>query len=44
MKIIHIMADGTTRDSVNGLVIPDGDFYKVLQIVLEKRGAKHQTT
>jgi hypothetical protein len=37
MQIIHIMADGTVRDSVDGLVIPKGDFYKVLQGILEKQ-------
>lgn len=37
MKIIHIMADGTVRDSVEGIVIPNGDFYKVMQGIIEKR-------
>ena len=43
MTIIHIMADGTVRDSIEGMVIPKGEFYKVLQGILEKRGGKHQT-
>lgn len=42
MKIIHIMKDGTVRDSVEGVVIPKGEFYRVLQGILEKRG-KHET-
>lgn len=43
MEIIHIMKDGTTRDSLDGIVIPDGDFYQVLRGIIEKRGGKHQT-
>jgi hypothetical protein len=43
MTIIHIMADGTVRDSIEGMVIPKGEFYQVLQGILEKRGGKHQT-
>ena len=37
MRIIHIMKDGTMRDSVEGIVIPDGDFYRVLQGIVEKK-------
>jgi hypothetical protein len=37
MKIIHIMKDGTVRDSVEGIVIPKGEFYLVLQGIIEKR-------
>lgn len=37
MKIIHIMADGTTRDSVEGVVIKSDQFYQVLQGIMEKR-------
>lgn len=37
MRIIHVMKDGTVRDSVDGLVIPNGEFYRVLQGILEKR-------
>ena len=36
MKIIHIMKDGTTRDSIEGIVIPNGEFYQVLQGITEK--------
>lgn len=38
MEIIHIMADGTVRESVEGVVIPDGPFYQVLQNIIEKKG------
>ena len=37
MKIIHVMADGTTRNSVAGVVIQSDQFYQVLQGILEKR-------
>lgn len=37
MQIIHIMADGTVRDSVEGIVIPNGEFYQVLRGIVEKR-------
>ena len=37
MKIIHVMADGTTRDSVAGVVIKSDQFYQVLQGIMEKR-------
>lgn len=38
MKIIHIMKDGTVRDSVEGIVIPNREFYQVLQCITEKVG------
>lgn len=37
MKIIHVMADGTTRDSVAGVVIKSDQFYQVLQGIIEKQ-------
>ncbi len=37
MRIIHIMKDGTTRDSVEGIVIPNGEFYQVLQGIIAKK-------
>lgn len=37
MKIIHIMADGSVRDSVKGVVITNDQFYQVLQGIMEKR-------
>ena len=42
MRIIHIMKDGTVRDSVEGIVIPNGEFYRVLNGIIEKRGGKNQ--
>ena len=37
MQIIHIMADGTIRDSVAGVVIQSEQFYQVLNGIIEKR-------
>ena len=37
MKIIHVMADGTIRDSVEGVVIQSEQFYQVLQGIMEKQ-------
>ena len=37
MRIIHIMADGSTRDSVKGVVIKSDQFYQVLQGIMEKQ-------
>ena len=39
MRIIHIMKDGTVKDSIAGTTIPDGEFYQVLREIIEKRGA-----
>lgn len=44
MEIIHIMKDGTMRDSIEGIVIPDGEFYRVLQGILEKRSGQKRNT
>lgn len=37
MQIIHVMADGTTRKSVEGVVINSDQFYQVLHGIIEKR-------
>lgn len=37
MNIIHIMADGSTRESVEGVVIQLEQFYEVLNGIIEKR-------
>lgn len=36
MSIIHIMADGTRRESVEGVVIESKEFYEILQSIKEK--------
>ena len=40
MNIIHIMADGTTRKSIEGVVIQNKQFYQVVQGIIEKRKEK----
>ena len=42
MKIIHVMADGTTRKSIEGVVVQSEQFYRVAQGIIEKRGVKNQ--
>lgn len=37
MNIIHVMKDGTVRDSVEGVVITCDEFYQVLQRIIEKK-------
>lgn len=37
MKIIHIMADGSTRESIEGLVIQNKEFYQVLNGILARK-------
>lgn len=34
MRIIHIMADGSTRESIEGVVIQNKEFYQVLNGIL----------
>ena len=43
MNIIHVMADGTTRKTVDGVVIKSDQFYQVLQGSMEKRKKGEQT-
>ena len=40
MNIIHVMKDGTVRNSIEGVVIQSEDFYRVLHGVMEKRSSK----
>ena len=44
MKIIHIMADGSTRESVAGLVVQNEGFYRVVNGIIEKRNKEKRTT
>lgn len=37
MQIINVMADGTIRDSVAGVVIKSEQFYQVLNGIIEKQ-------
>lgn len=42
MKITHVMADGSRRESVKGVVIQNEDFYRVLQRIMENRNKKEE--
>lgn len=42
MRIIHIMADGTIRDSIDGLVIKSPQFYQVLKTIQQKKVHKEK--
>ena len=37
MNIIHIRADGTAQDSIEGVVIENEQFYQVMKGILEKQ-------
>jgi hypothetical protein len=37
MRVIHIMKDGTARESVDGIVIRNKEFYQVLNGILAKK-------
>lgn len=36
MQIIHVMKDGTTKESVKGVVIQNDQFYQVLRGIMQK--------
>ncbi len=37
MNVIHVMKDGTIKNSIEGTVIKNEAFYRVLQGILERR-------
>ena len=39
MRIIHIMADGRVRDSIEGVVVRNEDFYQVLNGIIARKKA-----
>ena len=39
MNIIHVMADGSKRKSIEGIVIQSEDFYRVAKAILERKRA-----
>ena len=43
MRAIHIMADGTVRDSIEGVVITNDKFYKVIQRLIEEGWYDNET-
>ena len=40
MRVVHILADGAIRDSVDGLVIKSPEFYQVLNKIMQRRKEK----
>ena len=40
MRVTHIMADGSVRESVEGMVIPNKEFYKILNQIRSKKNEK----
>jgi hypothetical protein len=41
-NVIHVMADGTIRDSIAGMVIPNGEFYIVVAAIQERRNREQR--
>lgn len=37
MKIVHIMKDGSVRDSVKGVMVTNEEFYRVFVRLMEKQ-------
>ena len=37
MNIIHIMKDGTVRNSIEGVVIKSDQFYQIIQGIIENQ-------
>lgn len=40
MNIIHIMSDGSVRESVEGITIPNKEFYIILNELRSKRNER----
>ena len=40
MNIIHVLKDGSIRESIEGVVIQNEEFYQVLQGIIEKGSAE----
>ena len=38
MNIVHVMADGSVRESIEGVVIQSEQTYQVLQGIMERSG------
>lgn len=43
MKAVHIMADGSIRDSVAGVVVTNEQFYRVLNGIISKQQNQQPT-
>ena len=44
MAVIHVMKDGTIRDSIDGVVITEPSFYRVAFGILTKRNEEKEKT
>lgn len=42
MNITHIMADGSVRESVEGMKIPNKEFYIILNQIRSKKNEKKE--
>ena len=42
MRVIHIMADGSVRESVEGMKIPNKEFYRILNQIRSKKNEKKE--
>lgn len=40
--ITHIMADGSVRESVEGMTIPNKEFYKILNQIRSKKNEREK--
>lgn len=39
MNVIHIMADGSIKESIEGIVIKEPAFYRILDDIMKKKKA-----
>ncbi len=44
MRVINVMKDGSVRDSVKGVVIPNKEFYKIYNEIRSRKNEKANTT
>lgn len=42
MKVIHIMQDGTVKESIEGTVIHNEQFYRIYNEILKKVSVKNK--
>lgn len=43
MRVIHVMKDGSVRDSVKGVVIPNKEFYRIYNEIRSKTNGRTET-
>ena len=39
-RIVHVMADGSVRESIEGIKIPNKEFYIILEEIRRKKNEK----